>query len=347
MKAQSDSKLFIVHAHNIGDPNLPQLMKVWPERLGLVNITDYPSLGGVKEGPLDTVLSWDWGHPADLSQLPAGWLPGVRCKSRRFKQVYQIGMANPKLSWLRRAQLYLKVGAPPRRGELIPNTKSNVVVEVYGSEWVYEQTGTAEVKLEVRVKPNLRYYPNPGLYAVVAEPYRQNRDAALELAKILHRELSGYKRTPGKLEEYLEMLSKLPGSGTYRPPVRPDGVAPGTPADERELEELEVEQNRTEDRASDSQLPTTLPTTPATPVTPGPTVDGLPPTPDSDTGAAVDGLPAYSGLAPSAPGSVTADLALPAAAPMPGTQIKVNGQPTKSVDEDGVVEVHVPLGDFS
>jgi len=60
----------------------------------------------------------------------------------------------------------------------------------------------------------------------------------------------------------------------------------------------------------------------------------------------VEGLPTFTEYAPSAPGTVTAALALPAAAPMPETQYKVNLQPIKTVDPDGTVEVHVGLSDF-
>jgi hypothetical protein len=367
VKAKPDSRIFIVHAHNIGDPDLPLLLKIWPEKFGLVNITDYPNVSGTDESK-GTCLSWDWAHPEN-GPLPPGALPGVKTSTRRIKQVFQLGKAHPRLSLFRKCQIWLGLGAPPCRGELVPDIHSNVVIEVYGLQWVSDQTGTAEVKLEIRVKPNLRYYPGstrvPGRWAVVEKPFEAHRAAALAIAKCLHHELSEFKRVPGKLETYLDMLSKLPGNGGggYFPPTDiPDGVTRGTEEDERELEELELEQERNSDRSSDAQLPTTLPpapTTPATPVTPAPTVDGLPPTPDQDTGSAVDGLPGYteyapaapaapSAVLPSAPGTVTAALGLPAAAPMPETQMgnQLEGRPTRTVDADGTVEVHVPLGDF-
>ncbi|MDR3613209.1 MAG: hypothetical protein P4L53_06565 [Candidatus Obscuribacterales bacterium] len=364
-KVQPDSRIFIVHAHNIGDPDLPLLIKLWPEKLGLVDITDTPNMGGVNEEKKKTCFSWDWAKPYD-GPLPPGALPGVTVDSIRFKRIYQLGKVNPNLGLFRKIQLWSGLGAPAHRGELVPDINSNVTVEVYGLQWVYGQTGTAEVKLEIRVKPNLRYYPSssrvPGRWAIVEKPFEANRAAALALAKRLHHELSEFNRVPGKLEAYLDKLSKLPGGYFPAPTNIPDGVTPGTTEDERELEDLELERARNEDRNSDGQLPTTtLPTTPATPVTPAPTVDGLPSTPDQDTGSAVDGLPGYteyapaapaptapSAVLPSAPGSVTAALGLPAAAPMPETQMgnQLEGRPTKTVDGDGTVEVHVPLGDF-
>jgi hypothetical protein len=376
VKAKPDSRIFIVHAHNIGDPDLPLLLKIWPEKFGLVNITDYPNMGGVKDHKKGQCLSWDWAHPND-GPLPPGALPGVKVDTERFKEIFQLGKVNPNLPLWRKVQIWLGLGAPPHRGELVPDIHSNVTIEVYGLQWVYDQTGTAEVKLEIRVKPNLRYYPGspartnhycvaplftsyrtagtPGRWAIVEQPFEANRAAAFALAKCLHQELSQFKRVPGKLEAYLDKLSKLPGG--YRPPTDiPDGVAPGTVEDERELEGIELENARNQDRGSEAQLPTTtVPTTPTTPVEPAPNVDGLPPTPDQDTGSAVDGLPGYTQYAaaaavplPSAPGTVTAALGLPAAAPMPETQMGnlLEGKPIKTVDGDGTVEVHVPLGDF-
>jgi hypothetical protein len=371
-KAQLDSRIFIVHAHNIGNPDLPLLIKIWPEKLGLVDITDTPNMGGVKEEKKNTCFSWDWAKPYD-GPLPPGALPGVTVDSIRFKRTYQLGKVNPRLSLLRKCQLWLGLGAPAHCGELVPDIHSNVTVEVYGLQWLYDQTGTAEVKLEIRVKPNLRYYPSSSRvaarWAIVEKPFEANRAAALALSKRLHHELSEFNRVPGKLEAYLHKLSKLPGGCIPAPTNIPDGVTPGTIEDEQELVDLELEQERNADRNSDAQLPTTfppLPTTPATPVTPAPTVDGLPPTPDQDTGSAVDGDPGYPGgtpynpapaaptptspsnTLPSAPGTVTAALGLPAAASLPGEQLgnELENKPVQTVGADGTVEVHVPLGDF-
>jgi hypothetical protein len=386
-KIEPDSKIFIVHAHNIGVPDVQMLLDIWAPRLGLVDVTNYPNLPGVKEDKKNRCLSWDWTNP-DHGPLPPGYLPGVKVNTKRFKRVFQLGKINPNLSFFRKCQLWLGVGHPAVLGELVPDVNSNVVDEVFGQEWQYEQLGTAEVKLEFRVKPSLRWYPaNPtrifrygfgswsrtsvkpgsaGRWNIVEEPFEANRAATLVLAKRIYQELSEFKRIPGKLEKYLELLNKLPGG--YRPPTDvPDGVERGTTEDERELDEWELERERNSDRNSDSQLPTTtapLPTTPTTPVTPAPTVDGLPPTPDSDTGSAVDGDPGYPGGTPynpaapaptsasnplpSAPGTVTAALGLPAAAPLPGTQLEneLLNKPVQTVGPDGTVEVHVPLGDF-
>ena len=377
LKAAENSSIFIVHAHNIGFPDLNDLFHIWPEKYGFVDITNYPGNAGVKEKKKGGCFSWDWFNPLG-GPLPPGRLPGVVANSERNKRIFQLGKINPRLPWWRRMQIYLGLGHPPRRGELISDIHQNCVTESYDNEWEYDATGTAEAKIEFRVKGNKRYYrgvaPFSGWlftrrgiaphWSIVWDPYEAHLAATLALAKRMHKELSEFKRVPGKLEAYVEMLKKLPDGGGYTPPPEaPDGVTPGTGEDEREMDEWEVEQARKADRTTDSQLPTTtapLPTTPATPVTPPANVDGLPDAPLSDTGAAVD-LPApttynpappapvpATELAPSAPGYVTADLGLPARAPMPETQYQkgLDSSPVKTVDSSGAVEVHVNYTDF-